>query len=115
MAVVREIRRRSGQILPQVMAACLVAYFVFHAIQGDNGLLAYFRLQTALEKAQSVHVELRDQRRHLERRVQLLRPDHLDPDLLAERARAVLNFAGQNEVMIMTPPERAVSGNAVSR
>lgn len=101
MAVVREIKRRARQILPQVFAACLVGYFLFHAVQGDSGLLAYSRLQDALDKARAVESELSSQRARLEHRVSLLRPDNLDPDLLAEQARKVLNFARPEEVVVM--------------
>jgi cell division protein FtsB len=36
--------------------------------------------------------------------VGLLRPDHLDPDLLDERARAVLNLAAPDEIVIPLTP-----------
>jgi len=100
MAVVREIRRRAPQIVPQVAVACLVAYFAYHAIQGDGGILSYLRTREALTEAKAVRAELRDQRKGLERKVELLR-EPLDRDLLSERARAVLNFAGEDDVVVM--------------
>lgn len=103
MAVLREIRRRAPQIVPQVAAACLVAYFAYHAIQGEGGILAYLRTQEALKEAKAVRAELRDQRTELERKVELLR-EPLDRDLLSERARAVLNFGREDDVVVM-PPE----------
>ena len=103
MAVFREIHRRAPQIAPQVVAACLVAYFAYHAIQGEGGVLAYMHTQSALEKARVVRAELTDQRRALEHRVELLRPESLDRDLLAERARKVLNFGHPNDVVVRTP------------
>ena len=44
-----------------------------------------------------------DQRAELEHRVSLLRPDSLDPDLLEEQARRLLNFGFANEAIILTP------------
>ena len=102
MAVLREIRRRAPQIVPQVVAACLVAYFAYHAVQGEGGILAYMRTQEALTEAKAVRAELRDQRTELERKVELLR-EPLDRDLLSERARAVLNFARDDDVAVMPP------------
>ncbi len=43
---------------------------------------------------------MQEEQEILERRVQLLRPDSLDPDMLEERARKVLNFAKKDEVVI---------------
>lgn len=101
MAMVREIRRRARQIAPQVVAACLVGYFVFHAVQGERGLLAYLHLQQELAQANAVERELAAQRAELRHRVGLLRPDSLDPDMLEERARRVLNFARPDEVVVL--------------
>ncbi len=103
MAVFRELRRRAPQIAPQVLAACLVAYFAYHAVQGDGGILAYMRTQDALQEARAVRTELRAQRKELEHRVELLRPGSLDRDLLAERARSVLNFGHAKDVVVLTP------------
>ena len=108
MAVLREIRRRARQILPQVLAACLVGYFAYHAVQGEGGLLAYSRLQDALAEARAAERNLAEQRAALDHRVTLLRSDSLDRDLLAEQARKVLNFVRPDEVVVphgpATPP-----------
>ena len=44
------------------------------------------------------------QRAELENRVQRLAAPRLDPDLLDERVRAMLNYARQDEVVIMLLP-----------
>jgi cell division protein FtsB len=49
--------------------------------------------------------ELDAQRAELERKVKLLRPDSLDPDMLEERAREVLNYTREDEVVVMTGPD----------
>ena len=105
MSLIRELRRRARQIAPQVIAACLVGYFAFHAVQGERGVLAYLRLETELEKAEAVQSELSAQRIEMERRVSLLRPDSLDPDMLEERAREVLSFARDDELVILLEEE----------
>ena len=109
MAMVREIRRRARQIAPQVLFACIAGYFAYHAVQGERGLLAYVHLQQQLEQAQAVDRELDAQRAEMERKVQLLRPDSLDPDMLEERARAVLNYTREDEVVVMTGPDGRLS------
>lgn len=101
MAMLREIRRRARQIAPQVLFACTVGYFAYHAVQGERGLLAYLHLQQELKQATAVESELAAQRAELEHRVKLLRPDSLDPDMLEERARKVLNYAREDEVVVL--------------
>ena len=44
MAVIRELRKRAKLIAPPVLGACLAFYFVYHAVQGDRGLIAWLVL-----------------------------------------------------------------------
>jgi cell division protein FtsB len=108
--MLREIRRRARQIAPQVLFACTVGYFAYHAVQGERGLHAYVQLQQELEQAQAVQQELGAQRAELARRVALLRRDNLDTDLLEERAREVLNFTREDEVVVLLDRNAAPRG-----
>ena len=110
--MVREIRRRARQIAPQVLFACIAGYFAYHAVQGERGLLAYVQLQQQLDQAKAVDQELDSQRAELEQKVKLLRPDSLDPDMLEERAREVLNYTREDEVVVMTAPDDKIETSA---
>jgi cell division protein FtsB len=44
---------------------------------------------------------LKAERAHWDRKVALLRPDRIDPDTLDERARALLNLAHPNDLVMM--------------
>lgn len=101
MALLREIKAKARQVAPPVAAACMVAYFAYHAVQGDRGLIAWLHLKAELAQARAVEADLAAERAVLERRVALLRPDNLDPDLLAERAHALLNYGRDDEVVII--------------
>ncbi|MFQ5776041.1 MAG: septum formation initiator family protein [Kiloniellaceae bacterium] len=103
MAVLRELRAKARQITPPVIGACLVAYFAYHAVQGERGLLAWLRLKQELAQANAAEASLAAGRAKLERRVGLLRPDHLDLDMLDERAHAVLNYGRNDEYVIFLP------------
>ncbi len=105
MTMLREIHRRARKIAPQVIAACLVGYFAYHAVQGERGLHARVQLQKDLEQAEAIAHDLAAERRAMERRVALLRPDSLDPDMLEERARQVLNFTRENEAVVFLETE----------
>jgi cell division protein FtsB len=52
------------------------------------------------------------QRGELENRVARLSSSSLDPDLLDERVRAMLNYADQDEVVIMVPPAQPTAQSA---
>jgi cell division protein FtsB len=100
MRVVHELRRRGRAIAGPVLGISLVCYFAYHLIVGDRGLLAWMELTQELRDARATLAALDVERATLERRVGLLQPGHLDPDMLDERARATLNLVGPNEVVI---------------
>ena len=107
MRVVHELRRRSRQIAPQVLFACVFGYFAYHAVHGDRGILAWQRLEQELDRTKSVHATLAGERAALEHKVSLLRPEHLDPDLLDEQARRLLNYGRAEDLVIILRSDKA--------
>ena len=107
MALFSEVRKRLRQVAPQVVGACLLAYFGYHAVQGERGLLAWMRVKADLAEAKATEMQLAAERATLEHRVGLLSPDHLDPDLLEERARILLNYGHPDDVIILLPQRRS--------
>ncbi len=103
MAMLSEIRRRARHIVPQVVLACTLGYFAYHTIQGERGVLTWLRLEKDLRVAEAWATVLERERTNLQHRVALLRPDSLDPDMLEERARILLNYGRDDEVMILLP------------
>nr|WP_107990538.1 septum formation initiator family protein [Breoghania corrubedonensis] len=87
-------------ILPGVLAALLL-YFALHALSGDYGLIARGRLETDAHALETKLAALKAKREKLERRVVLLRPESLDPDMIDERARDSLNLAHPDEIVIL--------------
>ncbi len=88
----------------------MVAYFAYHALHGDRGFYAWIMLKQ--ERAQSLVTAERvaGERAELEQRVSLLRRDHLDPDLLEERAQAILNYGMPNDHIIFLSPDLRRAG-----
>ncbi len=103
MALVHEIRRRGRHILPPVLLAATLGYFGYHVIQGERGVVAWLQLEKDLRLARANAAVLSQEKAQLEHRVSLLRPNSLDPDLLEERARAVLNYARDGEMLVLLP------------
>lgn len=67
------------------------------------------RLQHDVVAAQDTLSQLQKNRHELAHRVQLLHPESLDPDLLEEKSRELLNYSKPNEIIILTPPEKTPS------
>lgn len=100
MSVLKEIRRRGRVIVGPILGISLVGYFSYHLVQGDRGLVAWARLNQEIQDARTELAGVEAERQALDRRVNLLRSNHLDRDMLDERARATLNLVGPNEVVI---------------
>jgi cell division protein FtsB len=99
------VNKHTWRTIASALGACIVGYFVYHTIQGDRGWLAMVRLQQQVNLSQDNLSQLQNDRRQLEHRVQLMRPDSLDPDLLDEKSRELLNYSKPGEVVILTPPQ----------
>jgi cell division protein FtsB len=100
MALVLELKRRARDLVGPVLGLSALVYFVYHAVEGDRGLFAYFRLTHDIAETQAALDQVAAERQALEVRVSRLRPDSLDRDLLEERARAVLNYVRPDEVVV---------------
>ena len=111
MRIFQELRRRSRQIAPQVVFACVFGYFVYHAVQGDRGFLAKLRLEQELERARAAHAELAVEEAKLAHKVSRLQLEHIDPDLLDEQARRLLGYGRSDDFVILLPERRPAGDN----
>ena len=100
MAFARELKRRAKASVAPLVFLAIAGYFGWNATQGNHGLVAYAERQTLLHQAQSEHDAAQAERDQWERRVAGLRANHLDPDTLDERARAMLNLADPTDVIV---------------
>ncbi|MGB0682843.1 MAG: FtsB family cell division protein [Magnetovibrionaceae bacterium] len=91
------------QALGPLAAAGLIIYFSVHALTGDRGWLAHRTLLTEVERTRTLAEATGAQRSAWEDRIRLLHPDSLDPDMLDEQARLMLNYAEPGEIVILTP------------
>jgi cell division protein FtsB len=82
----------------------LLGYFTYHLIVGDHGMDSHAQLQTQLKTVEGELKGLQAVRERLDRDVALMRADKLDPDMLDERARTILNFSHPNDIVIMDKP-----------
>jgi cell division protein FtsB len=103
MKLVVEIRRRLRHVVGPLLGLSVMVYFVYHTVEGDRGLLAWWQLNRDIRTAEATLADLERQRDTLDRHSRLLRPDHLDPDMLDERARAMANQGHDDEVVVLQP------------
>ncbi|HEX6866031.1 MAG TPA: septum formation initiator family protein [Caulobacteraceae bacterium] len=93
---------RLRPFLPSLLLAVLIAYFGFHALTGDRGLLTSDQRNKMLVQRQAELRQVRAERMDLEARARLLRDSSLSADLLEERARSLLGFADPSDYVIRT-------------
>jgi cell division protein FtsB len=101
MAIRLDIAKRVRQLAVPLLCVSVLGYFLFHTIQGDRGVVAWLMLKQELRGAEAKLAGLEAERMALANRVSRLSPQTLDPDLLDEQARLMLNLAAEDEVVIM--------------
>ncbi len=101
-------RRRLRTVLTALalysFSALAIGYFAFNAYVGDRGLLARQEIDQQIAELTTELSGLKDERRRWERRIALLKSDKIDPDLLDERARALLGYLGPKDVILLRQP-----------
>jgi cell division protein FtsB len=85
-----------------VMAACLalLGYFAWHGFEGPRDFDHRDQLLAKAERLDGALQAIRAERLALDHRVALMRPESIDPDMLDELARAVLNYAKPSDLIV---------------
>ncbi len=73
------------------------------------------RLQNEVNMAKASLERLQQEHKELDHRVQLMRPGSMDPDLLDEKSREMLNMSKPNEIVILTPPTDAKKSDSQTK
>jgi cell division protein FtsB len=88
-----------------VLAALLIGYFGVNAYTGNHGLRARQDLDQQIDAFTAELNQAKAEREQWQRRVVLIKSESLDPDMLDERARALLDYADPRDaVMIIKRP-----------
>jgi len=101
MMLLSEIRQRGRHVIGPFLGLTALVYFDYHTVQGERGLLAWWQLNKDVKQAEQTLAALQETKDGLDNRVRLLRPDHLDADMLEERARLMLNMGRDDEIVIL--------------
>ncbi len=100
----RWIKHGIKAAIPPLVFLAVVGYFGWQATRGSRGLEAYAVRERQLVAAQDDLARVQTEQAGWERRVAALRMQHLDPDMLDERARAMLNVARPIDIVIPYGP-----------
>jgi cell division protein FtsB len=100
----RRLRSFLNALALYVMAALLIGYFGVNAYTGNHGLKAQQSLELQKTKLSADLDRLKKERAVWERRVRLLKADQIDPDMLDERARALLDYVDPNDITFLLKP-----------
>jgi len=84
-----------------VVAALFIRYFGVNAYTGKNGINARQELEQQIADLAGELARVRAERLWWQRRVALLKRDRIDPDMLDERARELLNYVDPHDVTFM--------------
>lgn len=89
-----------GRFVVPAIAVAFFTYFGFHAVHGHFGLNSRMHLEHRAMQLSAQLDDLVDERKRLEKRVQLLSNGTLERDMLDERARFLLNLSRDDEITI---------------
>ena len=83
-----------------VIGLCLSVYFCYHLVAGPRGYFSLIILDGKISDVTTEYVVLKDQREAVEKRVVMMRPGSIDRDLLEERARHMLGYKYDDELIM---------------
>ena len=99
-------RRRSilTALALYLLAAAFIGYFAVNAFTGNHGLRAQQDLEQQMATMREELDRLKAERAVWEQRVALMRSDAIDPDMLDERSRALLDYVDPRDVTLLLNP-----------
>ena len=104
MVTRRKLRMFLSTLGLYVGCALVIGYFGVNAFTGNHGLRAQQDLEQQLTAMKGDLMQLKAERAVWERRVSLLRADRIDPDMLDERARALIGYADPRDLTLLLNP-----------
>ncbi len=100
---IQENKRSWRTVVSALLFAFAFFYLGYHALSGDRGFYALLKEERKRDSLKLELSELHSERAELEQKISGLGSSSLDIDLLDERARVVLGYAGIDEMLISLP------------
>ncbi len=103
MVTRKRLRSVLNALALYVLAALLIGYFGVNAYSGDRGIKAKQDIDQQMAALSADLDRLQHEHAQWERRIALLKSDDIDPDMLDERARALLDYVNPKDLTMMLP------------
>jgi cell division protein FtsB len=104
MVTRKRLRTILNALALYVLAALLIGYFGVNAYSGNRGLKAKEDIDRQMAALNTDLTRLKLEHAQWARRVALLKSDAIDPDMLDERARLLLDYIDPNDLTMMFRP-----------
>ena len=101
MVTRKRLRTVLSALALYALAALLIGYFGVNAYSGARGLKAKEDIDRQTAALTDELDQLKREHGQWARRIALLKSDDIDPDMLDERARALLDYVDPNELTLM--------------
>jgi cell division protein FtsB len=101
MVTRRRLRSVLNTLALYALAVLLIGYFGVNAYNGDRGLKAKEDIDRQMTALTAELDRLKSEQARWERRIALLKADDLDPDMLDEQARVLLDYADPHDLTLM--------------
>ena len=101
MVTRKRLRSILNTLTLYALAALLIGYFGINAYNGDRGLKAKEDIDRQMATLSAELDRLKTEQAQWQRRIALLKSDDLDPDMLDERARTLLDYADPHDLTLM--------------
>lgn len=107
------VRRRFRAFLYPLVLYCVSGsiggYFVWHAVNGERGLKTSETYEHQISMLKDELASYKDERRRWQLKVDLLRGQTIDRDLLQEEAELQLGRIGKNDLVVIFDSEPPVA------
>jgi cell division protein FtsB len=101
------LRKETARLLLYfLLCTGLIVYFSYHAVHGKHGLHAKAELQSRVEALENELRALKAETQRYDLRTARMNSASRDEDLIEEQARAVLNFAHPDDILLVRPRSR---------
>jgi cell division protein FtsB len=98
------IVQSSKYVVLNVLFLVVLSYLMYHLILGERGIFAKWQLKQDHQVVQQKLEDVQAARIALEHKVQSLRPETLDLDLIEEQVRKNTNLGRAEDVIILLDP-----------
>ena len=105
--MLRAVKYRLRALLPPAIFLAITWYFGWNAIHGKSGLQAQQVQRAQLQQAQQEYAKAELLRTQWQTRIADLSGQSIEPDMLNEQARQVLNLANPSDLVVNLAPGKS--------